>query len=133
MPGVSGSVMNNPFVCPVCGWRDESDSQTKYDHCPKCLCKKHGVDEEGYECLGTMEPVSVWVKDDDEWDIILRCKTCGEMALSRLDENDDPIKVLSVAVKPLAEPPFPIEKIESLTEVSGCSGNIGGYKNEQGK
>lgn len=71
-----------------------------------------------------MEPVGIWVKTDDEWEIILRCRLCGEMRAVPVTEDDSPIKVLSIASKPLSSPPFPIERIEELTKRMGGQGEI---------
>ncbi len=124
--------MSDVFKCTICGFTEEDDKK-ELDHCPKCLSKRHEVDFEGYECGGVMEPVSVWVKPNDEWEIIFRCKVCGEMESSSVFQDDNYLKLISIASKPLAEPPFPIEKIEELNKLAGTSGSMGEGKNEQGK
>jgi hypothetical protein len=62
-----------------------------------------------------MEPISVWVKKNGEWAIIHRCKICGALNQNRSAADDNPMKLMSVALKPLCAPPFPLERIEELT------------------
>ena len=33
--------------------------------------------------------------------------------------DDNPMKLMSIAMKPLCEPPFPIERIEEMTALMG--------------
>jgi hypothetical protein len=47
-----------------------------------------------------------------------------------LAESDNPIKIMSIASKPLAQPPFPIERMETLTKMMGGKGSVGGYNHE---
>ena len=64
-----------------------------------------------------MEPISVWVRNNGEWAIVHRCKTCGALSSNRIAADDNPIKLMSIALKPLSNPPFPIERIKALQEV----------------
>lgn len=120
--------------CPVCGWTPpENEAGSQRAHCPRCLSGRHGEDTEGYECGGTLEPISVWVKPDGAWELIQRCRLCGELESSPVRQDDNRIKLLSVAAKPLAQPPFPIEKLEQLTALMGGRGDLGGHPHEQGE
>ena len=73
------------------------------------------------------------MKSDREWEIIQRCSLCGEMVSDPMSEDDSPVKVLSIASKPLSEPPFPVERMEELTKMMGGRGDLGGYYYEQRK
>ena len=92
------------------------------EHCPNCLCQIHKEDDLGEWCGGTLEPVSVWIKDDGSWQIVQRCRLCGEMRTAEMTGQDSPIKVLSIASKPMSAPPFPLEKIQELTRLMGGQG-----------
>ena len=73
------------------------------------------------------------MNEKDEWFVIQKCRFCGEVCDSPVSDDDSPIKILSLAVKPLSKPPFPIEKMQKLTEMMGGSGNTEGYYDEQRK
>ncbi len=87
------------------------------NHCPYCLSSIHADDIPGdrnSQCDGVMEPISVWVRRDGEWAIIHRCKECGVLHSNRIAEDDNPAKLLELAAKPLANPPFPLEHLDRM-------------------
>ena len=71
-----------------------------------------------------MEPIGVWVRKNGEWAIIHRYKRYGKISSNRTAADDNPMKLMSLALKPLAFPPFPLEKIEELTALMGGEGSI---------
>ena len=95
------------------------------NHCPNCLCSLH-VDEEPGDrasaCGGLMEPVAVWVRKGGEWAIVHRCRRCGKMDSNRIAADDNPMKLMSIAMKPLCEPPFPLDRIREMTAQMGGDG-----------
>ena len=107
------------FTCKNCGWLvTPAGAGTQHrNHCPNCLCSRH-VDEEpgdrACDCHGTMEPVAVWVRKGGEWAIIHRCRVCGALSSNRVAADDNPRLLLSIAVRPLAASPFPLERLEEL-------------------
>ena len=108
------------FICKVCGRLIKPDiAGTEHrNHCPNCLCSLHLDKKKGdrsANCGGTMEPIGVWVKKNGEWAIIHRCQQCGTLNQNRCASDDNPMKLMSLALKPLCEPPFPLERIEELT------------------
>lgn len=128
------NVMGEKYKCPVCDWTPSTNEpNNNWEHCPNCLSSIHDEDEMGFECGGMLEAFSIWVKPNGKWEIIQRCSLCGEMKTTPMSEDDSPIKVLSIASKPLSSPPFPIERMEELTKIMGGRGNVGGYYNEQRK
>lgn len=116
------------YVCPVCHWTPAPyEPIHNWEHCPNCLSSIHEYDDDEMECGGTYEPVGIWVVNDSKWEIIQRCSWCGHMKSAPLHSDDNPLTIFSVASKPLANPPFPIEKTEELTRMMGGKGDIGGY------
>ena len=61
-----------------------------------------------------MEPVGVWSRKGGEWAVIHRCRRCGVFHSNRVAADDDPIQLMSLAVRPLAQPPFPLERLEEM-------------------
>ena len=110
------------FTCKACGHLvtpEEAGTQHR-NHCPNCLSSLHVDNEPGdraADCGGVMEPISVWVRSNGEWAIIHRCKRCGALSSNRVAADDNPLKLMSIALRPLAEPPFPIERIKELSEL----------------
>lgn len=84
------------------------------NHCPNCLHSVHVDVEPGdraADCGGLMEPITVWVRKGGEWAIIHRCRTCGALSSNRIAADDHEFLLLSIAVRPLGSPPFPLEHL----------------------
>lgn len=71
-----------------------------------------------------MEPIAVWVRKNGEWSIIHRCRICGKLSSNRIAADDNPMKLMSLAMKPVSFPPFPLEKIEEMTKLMSGSGTL---------
>jgi DNA-directed RNA polymerase subunit RPC12/RpoP len=107
---------NDSFICMRCGKLVSPDGagSNHRNHCPYCLCSSHVDDTPGdraANCNGIMEPIGVWVRKDGEWAIVHRCIRCGRLSSNRIAADDSQIKLMSIALKPLAQPPFPLENI----------------------
>lgn len=90
----------------------ESYGTRHRNHCPYCLWSLHLDETPGDRravCKASMEPIGIWVKRDGEWAIIHRCTQCGAIRTNRIAGDDSPWAMMSLAAKPLAQPPFPLE------------------------
>ncbi len=123
-----GYYMDHPcdevFTCQVCGKEvhPEGAASDHRNHCPNCLSSVHLDNVPGDragDCGGVMEPIAVWVRTGGEWAIIHRCKKCGALSSNRVAADDNPLKLMSIAAKPLANPPFPIERLQDMAESLG--------------
>ena len=121
-----GYYKNHPceevFTCRNCGWEvgPLGAGSDHRNHCPNCLHSLHLDIEPGdreADCGALMEPVSVWVRKNGEWAIIHRCKRCGTLSSNRVAADDNPVKLLSIAMKPIGNPPFPIERMTEIAEI----------------
>ena len=118
-----GYYKNHPceesFTCRNCGWAvNPLGAGTGHrNHCPNCLHSVHLDIEPGdreADCGGIMEPVAVWVRKNGEWAVIHRCKRCGQLSSNRIAADDSPVKLMSIAMRPIGNPPFPIEQVLSI-------------------
>lgn len=112
-----------PFACKVCGRLvvPGGAGSDHRNHCPYCLSSQHlDVDpgDRAAHCGGVMEPIAVWVRKKGEWAIIHCCRICGALSSNRIAADDDPIKLMSLAMRPIALPPFPLERIEELAALT---------------
>ncbi len=71
-----------------------------------------------------MEPIAVWVRRGGEWAVIHRCRRCGKLGSNRTAADDNPMKLMSIAMRPLCQPPFPLERIRELTDLMGGDGRL---------
>ena len=85
------------FTCKACGRLVVSDGAGSghRNHCPNCLSSLHLDNEPGD-----------------------RASDCGSV-MDAVAADDSPMKLMSIAMKPLCLPPFPLERIEELTELMG--------------
>ncbi len=128
-----GYYRNHPcceaFTCRVCG-RTVVPSGAGSDHrnhCPNCLTSLHVDNEPGdrqSECGGIMDAIALWIRKNGECAVIHRCRRCGALSSNRTAADDNPMKIMSIALKPLCEPPFPVERIEELTRLMGGEGSL---------
>jgi len=68
------------------------------NHCPTCLWSRHLDVDPGDRASG-------------EWVLIHRCNGCGTLSSNRIAGDDNPLLLVRIAVKPLAQPPFPLDRL----------------------
>ena len=108
------------FRCRNCGLDVGLDAPgtAHRNHCPNCLWSRHLDDDRpgdrDADCGSSMEPIAVSVRGDGEWVLVHRCTGCGEVHLNRSAGDDNPLVLVRVAVRPLAQPPFPLERLGGL-------------------
>jgi ribosome biogenesis GTPase len=109
------SCSDSSFECAHCGAHvvPEGAGTRHRNHCPHCLWSVHldrrPGDRASY-CEGQMEPIAIWIRHGGEWAVIHRCSECGTLASNRIAADDNELLLLSLAVKPLAMPPFPLSR-----------------------
>lgn len=117
------------FTCRVCARTivPQGAGSAHRNHCPNCLTSLH-VDitpgDRQADCGGIMDAIALWVRKNGESAVIHRCRRCGALSSNRVAADDNPMKLMSIALKPLCEPPFPIERIEELTRLMGGEGSL---------
>ena len=121
---------DDSFTCRVCGRPvvPAGAASDHRNHCPNCLSSLHLDDEPGdraADCGGIMDAIGVWVRNNGEWAVIHRCRRCGVIRSNRVAGDDNPMKLMSIALRPLAQPPFPLERLQEMTDAMGGSGTLG--------
>jgi len=58
-----------------------------------------------------MDPVALWARNEGEWALVHRCRICGALSSNRIAGDDNEALLLSLAVRPLSNPPFPLDRI----------------------
>ena len=102
------------FTCRYCGRLVSANAPgTEYrNHCPFCLRSIHLdklAGDRAADCGGIMEPIAISVRQGKEWVIIHRCIACGALKENRIAGDDNEMALLSLAVRPVAQPPFPLD------------------------
>ncbi|MBD3335466.1 MAG: ribosome small subunit-dependent GTPase A [Candidatus Eisenbacteria bacterium] len=104
------------FVCDQCGLTVPAagGATAHRNHCPLCLWSRHVDHRPGDRaagCGGGMEPVAVSVRPGGEWAVIHCCRACGALHANRVAGDDDETQLLALAARPLAQPPFPLDRL----------------------
>ncbi len=93
------TMIDESFVCEVCGNIVEKLNYTARDHCNNCLCSKH-LDimpgDRKANCGGILRPISVEKSSKDKLKIVYKCDKCGEIKRNVLADDDDFEKVLEI-------------------------------------
>jgi ribosome biogenesis GTPase len=102
------------FVCQYCGRivAAEAPGTGHRNHCPWCLRSVHldvKAGDRAALCRSIMEPIAISVRQGKEWVIIHRCTGCGALRENRIAGDDNEMALLSLAVRPVARPPFPLD------------------------
>lgn len=114
------------FVCIHC--RSNVPAQawgTKHrNHCPICLWSRHVDDEPGDRaspCRAPMEPIAIEVRSSagGEWAIVHRCTACRVIGTNRIAGDDDERALLSLALRPIANPAFPLDGFRTGERIGG--------------
>jgi hypothetical protein len=63
-----------------------------------------------------MAPIAIWVRPDGEWAIVHRCDRCGAIRTNRIAGDDSELALMSLAARPLARPPFPLDRLAMETD-----------------
>jgi len=101
------------FTCVRCGLvvsKGAPEGRPR-NHCPSCLHSQHTADP---ECQGRMSPISIAVLRTGDWMIIHRCTRCDELTSNPIAGDDNQLVLMRMAVRPLAQPPFPLEAFGGL-------------------
>ncbi|MEU8976311.1 RNHCP domain-containing protein [Streptomyces monashensis] len=102
------------FACARCGLTVSAyaaDGAAR-NHCPSCLHSRHVLDHvEGgpSDCEGRMSPIAIAVLRTGDWTVIHRCVRCDELTSNPVCADDNQLILIRMAVRPLAQPPFPLE------------------------
>lgn len=107
------------FACVRCGLTVAAFTPdgVRRNHCPSCLHSLHVHDQvEGgpSECRSRMSPISIAVLRNGDWKVIHRCTRCDELTANRVQVDDNQLILMRLAVRPLAQPPFPLEVFGDL-------------------
>lgn len=115
------TTLNSAFSCSWCGRTVSADDGegdgARRHHCPSCLQSRHVLDPAdggSSDCRGRMSPIAVAVPRTGGWVVIHRCVRCDELTSHPTRTDDNQLILMRLAVRPLAQPPFPLEAFGDL-------------------
>jgi hypothetical protein len=112
--------LDGTFTCVHCGFDVplSAPGTAHRNHCPHCLWSRHldatQAGDRSATCASAMEPIAICVRGAGEWVLIHRCKGCGDLALNRTAGDDSALLLVQLAVRPLAQAPFPLDVLQRM-------------------
>ena len=93
------TMIDESFVCEVCGNKVDKLSYTARDHCNSCLCSKH-LDimpgDRKANCGGVLRPMEIEKGSKDKLKIVYKCDKCGKIKRNVVAVDDNFDKVLEI-------------------------------------
>ena len=88
------------------------------NHCPHCLWSLHvdlATGDRRSACRGPMEPIAIGIRPDGDDGGARReaaiHRQVGLVRLNRIAGDDNEVLLVSMALRPLARPPFPLDRL----------------------
>ena len=98
------TMIDEEFVCEVCGTKVEKLGYTARDHCPSCLSSKH-VDinpgDRACVCKGILKPICIEKAKKGGYKIIYICTSCGEKKKNIAAKDDNFEAILDIMSHPV--------------------------------
>lgn len=107
------------FACTWCGRivSEYAPDGEPRNHCPSCLHSLHILDRatgDPSDCEGKMSPIAIAVLRTGDWMVIHRCAQCNVLTSYPTRVDDNQLILMRMAVRPLAQPPFPLDTFGTL-------------------
>lgn len=93
------TMIDESFICDVCGNTVEKLDYSARDHCNKCLCSKHLDINPGdrlANCGGILQPIEIEKGSKDKLKIVYKCSKCGEIKKNVVAVDDNFDKILEI-------------------------------------
>ncbi len=96
------TMIDESFICKVCGEQVNNLGYTARDHCPYCLCSIHVDNNPGdreCNCHGILRPIGIEKAKKDNYKIIYKCDKCGMIKKNIMARDDNMDLIISLSSK----------------------------------
>jgi len=96
-------MIDEDFVCTVCGKTVPPLGYTARNHCNSCLCSLHLDNFPGDRlstCKGVLRPIGL-EKSSKKQQIVFKCDGCGEIKKNIVADDDAFDLIVELSTKPL--------------------------------
>lgn len=98
------TMIDEDFVCEVCGSHVNHLGYTARDHCPYCLFSKHVDNNPGDRmcfCHGRLKPIAIERGKKDGYKIVYRCEKCGAIKKNKAAHDDNMDLIIDISSHPM--------------------------------
>lgn len=93
------TMIDEAFICEVCGKDIKPLGYSARDHCPFCLCSKH-VDinpgDRQESCHGILKPIGIEKSKKDNYKIVYKCEKCHQIKKNIMAKDDNLEVILQI-------------------------------------
>lgn len=92
-------MIDEEFICEVCGNKVSKLNYTARDHCPFCLSSKHldiNPGDRAANCGGVLIPIDIEKGKKDSYKIIYKCNKCKQIKKNKMANDDSYDKILEI-------------------------------------
>ncbi len=93
------TMIDEEFVCDVCGNKVSKLNYTARDHCNECLCSKHldiNPGDRNANCGGILRPIEIEQSPKDKLKIVYKCDKCGMIKKNIMADDDNYDAILEI-------------------------------------
>ena len=93
------TMIDENFICSVCGKKVEKLNYTARDHCNHCLSSLHLDNFPGdrsANCGGVLKPIDIEKGNKDKLKIVYKCDRCGIIKKNIMANDDNFDKILEI-------------------------------------
>ncbi len=97
------TMLDEEFICEVCGKKVKPLGYTARNHCPYCLSSKHldiNPGDRACTCHGILKPIAIEPTKKDSYKIVFKCQKCGEIKRNRIATDDNYDRILELMANP---------------------------------
>ena len=92
MPTSKFKMIDEEFICDVCGKEVKKLEYSARDHCPYCLSSKHVDINPGdrlCDCHGILKPIGIEKGKKDTYKIVYQCLKCNMIKKNVMAKDDN--------------------------------------------
>ena len=100
MPTSKFKMIDEEFICDVCGKEVKKLEYSARDHCPYCLSSKHVDINPGdrlCDCHGILKPIGIEKGKKDTYKIVYQCLKCNMIKKNVMAKDDNYDKILEIS------------------------------------
>ena len=100
MPTSKCKMIDEEFICDVCGKEVKKLEYSARDHCPYCLSSKHVDINPGdrlCDCHGILKPIGIEKGKKDTYKIVYQCLKCNMIKKNVMAKDDNYDKILEIS------------------------------------
>ena len=97
------NMIDENFICDVCGFDVKALGYSARDHCPNCLSGKHldiNPGDRACLCHGSLVPIAIEPGKKEDYKIVYVCRICKELKRNKTARDDNMDLIIKIMSNP---------------------------------